>query len=123
MGECLSIAELYQIQLGALIGLGAAVSVTYYPVITSGYSTANQTRSPALGPGVAVAGIFAEERVTAPDGAITYNTTFALSPSAYGAVPGPGDKIVYKSVSYRVIELRRAWFGGSIANYVLTLGN
>jgi hypothetical protein len=123
MSECLTIAELYQVQLGALGGLGATVTVTYYPVVLSGYSTSTQERSPAQGSGVAVVGIFGEERITGPDGAITHFTTFAFSPSAYAGEPSPGDRVVAGGVSYRVVEIRRAWFGNALANYVVTLGN
>lgn len=119
---CLTIAELYQLQLDGLITLGGA-TVTYYPVVLSGYSTATQTRSPIEGPAVQVAGIFGEEKVTDSAGAITYATTFTIASAALQASPSPGDRILFNGVSYKVIELRRAWFGASLANYVLTLGN
>ena len=119
---CLTIAELYQEQLDGIVGL-AGTTVTYYPVVLQGYSTATQSRVPAESAGVQVAGIFGEERVSAPEDAITYATTFTLSAAAYAGTPSPGDRIESNGVSYRVIELRRAWFGASLANYVLTLGN
>jgi len=119
---CLTIAELYQEQLDGLVNL-AGTRVTYYPVVLQGYSTATQSRSPAESASVEVSGIFGEERVTAPEGAITYATTFTISSGAYPGTPSPGDRLEHSGVSYRVVELRRAWFGSVLANYVLTLGN
>jgi hypothetical protein len=119
---CLTIADLYQEQLDGLVTL-AGTRVTYYPVVLQGYSTATQSRSPAESASVEVSGIFGEERVTAPEGAITYATTFTISSGAYPGTPSPGDRLEHSGVSYRVVELRRAWFGSVLANYVLTLGN
>jgi len=119
---CLTIAELYQFQLDGVIGL-AGTTVTYYPVVLTGYSTATQARVPVEGAGVQVGGILGEEEVTAPDGAITYATTFTLASSALSAAPSPGDRVEHAGVTYRVASLRRAWFGSALTNYVLTLGN
>ena len=79
---CLTIADLYQEQLDGLVTL-AGTRVTYYPVVLQGYSTATQSRSPAESASVEVSGIFGEERVTAPEGAITYATTFTISSAAH----------------------------------------
>jgi hypothetical protein len=119
---CLTIAELYQLQLDGLITL-AGTTVTYYPVVLTGYSTSTQARVPVEGEAVQVAGVLGEERVSAPDGAITYATTFTMAVGAFPGVPSPGDRVVHQGVTYRVAELRRAWFGSALANYVLTLGN
>jgi len=119
---CLTIADLYQEQLDGLVTL-AGTRVTYYPVVLQGYSTATQSRSPAESASIEVSGIFGEERVTAPEGAITYATTFTISSGAYVGTPSPGDRLEHSGISYRVVELRRAWFGSVLANYVLTLGN
>ena len=119
---CLTIEELYLGQLDVVVGL-AGTTVTYYPIVLAGYSTATQARSPSEAASVQVGGIFGEERVTAPDGAITHATTFTMSSGAYAGTPSPGDRIEHNGVSYRVVELRRQWLGSILANYVLTLGN
>jgi hypothetical protein len=120
---CLTIAELYLAQQEVIGELGAGATVTYYPVVLTGYTVTGQVRSPSEGAPVAVVGVFGEEQVTAPDGAITYATTFALSTGAYAGIPSPGDRVEYAGVSYRVISVRRAWFGGQLVNFVLSLGN
>jgi len=120
--ECLTIGDLYSAQLDEVVGL-IGVTVTYFPVVLTGYVSATQTRSPSESASVQVAGIFGEERINAPDDAITYVTTFTMSTGAYSGTPSPGDRIEYNGVTYRVQELRRAWFGSVLTNYVLTLGN
>ena len=117
---CLTIEDLYQEGVDGIATL-AGTTVTYYPVVLQGYSTATQARVPSEAAGVSVAGVFGEERVSAPDDAITYATTFTMSSGAYAGTPSPGDRIEHSGVSYRVVELRRAWFGSALANYVLTL--
>ena len=107
---CLTIAELYQEQLMKSSAI-AGTTVTYYPVVLQGYSTATQSRVPSESASVQVAGIFGEERVSAPEDAIAYATTFTMSSGAYAGTPSPGDRIEHSGVSYRVVELRRAWFG------------
>jgi hypothetical protein len=117
---CLTIGELYLAQIDGLV-LIAGTTVTYYPVILEGYATATQTRTPSESSAVSVAGVFGEEKVTAPDNAISYVTTFTLSSGAYIGTPSPGDRIVSNSQSYRVTEVRRAWVGSLLANYTLML--
>ena len=119
---CLTIDELYLAQQDEVIAI-AGTTVTYYPIVLQGYSTATQARVPSESAGVSVGGVFGEERVSAPDGAITYATTFTMSSGAYAGTPSPGDRIEHSGVTYRVVELRRAWVGSALANYVLTLGN
>lgn len=119
---CLKIADLYQHQVDAVIGIAGTV-VTYYPAVLTGYSTSTQARVPVETGPVSVPGIFGEEKVNAPDGAVTYSTTFTLAAGSFDGEPSPGDRVVHQNVSYRVVELRRAWFGSVLSNYVLTLSN
>ena len=119
---CLTIEELYQAQLGEITVL-AGSTVMYYPVVLTGYSTATQARVPSEGSGVSVTGVFDNERLRAPDGAITYTTTFTLAVTAYAGTPMPGDRIVHAGVSYRVAELQRVWFGSVLSAYILILSN
>ena len=118
--ECLTIGDLYLEQLDGLIEL-VGTTVTYYPVVLTGYSTVTQTRTPSESTGVSVAGVFGEEKITAPDNAISYVTTFTLSSSAYSGTPSPGDRIEASSRSYRVTEVRQQMFGALLANYTLML--
>jgi len=117
---CLTIGELYQQGLDGVVGI-VGTTVTYFPVVLQGYATSTQTRSPAESTGVSVTGIFGEEKVTAPDNAISYVTTFTLSSGAYIGTPSPGDRIEANSQSYRVTEVRRQMFGSILANYILVL--
>jgi len=117
---CLTIGELYQQQAEIIIGL-VGTTVTYYPVVLQGYSTATQSRVPSESSSVQVQGIFGQERVSAPEDAITYATTFTLSAGAYPGTPSPGDRIEHNGQSYRVTGLKRSWFGSVLTNYVLTL--
>ena len=117
---CLTIGELYLDQLDGVIGLVGA-TVTYYPIVLQGYATSTQTRTPSESTGVSVTGIFGEQKVTAPDNAISYETTFTISSGSYIGTPSPGDRIVADSQSYRVTEVRRQMFGSILANYILVL--
>ena len=119
---CLTIAEVFQQGLEGNVSL-AGSTVTYYPAVLQGYSTATQSRAPSESAPVNVPGMFGEEEVSASDDAITYATTFVLSAGAYSGTPSPGDRIEDGDISYRVVRVRRQSFGGTFTNYVLTLGN
>jgi hypothetical protein len=119
---CLTIAELYQQQLDNVIATVGA-TVTYYPAVLTGYSTSTQARIPSEGAAVPVLGVFGKERVYSPEGAITYSNTFSIASGSYSGVPSPGDRIEHGGISYRVVELKRDYFGSVLTNYVLTLGN
>lgn len=120
---CLTIAELYQQQLDDVIIASVGTTVTYYPAVLTGYSTLTQARVPSEAAAVSVIGVFGTERVYSPEGAITYSTTFSIGSSAYAGAPVPGDRIEHGGISYRVVELKRDYFGSVLTNYVLTLAN
>ena len=120
---CLTIAELYQQQINEVIVASVGTTVTYYPVVMTGYSTLTQSRVPSESTPVKVLGVFGEERVYAPEGAVTYATTFSVGSAAYAGIPTPGDRIEHTGISYRVVEVKRSYFGSVLTNFVLTLGN
>ena len=117
---CLFIGDLATDNWGEIASV-YGVTVTYYPVVLSGYATATQTRTPSEGSPVSVAGIFGEIQINAPENAISYATTFTMSSGSLTITPSPGDRIIADSQSYRVIEVRKMMLGASLANYLLVL--